>query len=456
MPSQQTELNLITSPIPKTLNKLFIPASVGFFFSVLYNVVDTYYGGKISSQTLAALSLSFPIYFIIIALIFGFSGGCSALIATLVGKDKKEDAKQFYCQCLSFGFFLVFFTSLIGIIFSEILLKILGAKGSYLQESLDYILIIFYGSFAIVGVGIINSGLSALGKNKPSRNSLIASFLANIILDFWFVFGGLGIPPLGIKGIAWATVISHIGSVFYLLHHAKKTFLLKNISLTYFIPRKNCYQQILAQGIPATFNMLSISIYFFIINSFLSGFGQEAIAAYGIGLRIEQLFLVPGIGLSIAVSTLVAQNHGARLEYRVRETIRIGMIYSGIMMLFGWFFLVFAGRLIMGFFTKDTDIISIGVEYLNIEAWTLLSYTFIHVASSALQGLKKPSVSFIINLVGRFLPLPILYIFINILNFQTTAIWYTILFNNWFMGIAFIFFLQKTIKKSFLIPLGIK
>lgn len=452
MATQQKELILTECPIPQALNKLFIPASVGFFFSVLFNIVDTYFGGQISSQTLAALSLCFPLFFIIIALVYGFSSGCSALIATLVGKKQKENAKQFYCQCLSFGFFLTIFTTFIGIAFSEVLLKIMGAKGSYLQEALDYILILFYGCFAIVSVGIINSGLSALGQNKPNRNFLIASFFANIILDYWFVFGGLGIPPLGVKGIAWATVLSHLGGVFYLFFQTKKTFLLNTICLEYFIPKKECYKQIFTQGIPSTFNMMSIGIYFFIINSFLSDFGQEAIAAYGIGLRIEQLILVPGIGLSIAVSTLVAQNHGANIASRVKQTVRIGLIYSGSIMLFGFFFLIFAGRIIMGLFTQNSKIINIGVEYLNIEAWTLLSYTLIHIASAALQGLKKPNISAMINLVGRFLPLPVLYILFNVFHLQTTAIWYTILFNSWLMGLLFVFFLQKTIKKSFAIP----
>ena len=193
------------------------------------------------------------------------------------------------------------------------MLIFLGAEGRYLDDALAYILPIFGGSVFIVFATIVNSGLSAQGKNKPNRNYLIVAFFANIILDYWFIHGGLGLPALGIQGIAYATVVVHILGIFYLLYHVKKTFLFEQINhcfLYYFIPQKHCFKLILSQGVPGTISMLSISFYFFVLNKFISSFGADAIAAYGIGLRIEQLILVPEIGISIAVSTLVAQNHG--------------------------------------------------------------------------------------------------------------------------------------------------
>ena len=449
MAKNQPMEQLTSGSIPKIMNRLFIPASVGFFFNVLYNIVDTYFGGKISPETLAGLSISFPIFFIIIALVFGFSSGCSALIATEIGKGDKENAKHLYCQSISFGFFLAIFTSLIGIIFTSPLLKLLGAANQYATEASNYLLIIFYGAIFIVGVGIINAGLSALGQNKPNRNFLIASFFSNILLDYWFIYGGLGIPPLGVQGIGLATVVVHVFGILYLLYHVRQTFLLDGVNLKTFIPKKEYYLQILSQGLPATFNMLSISIYFFIINRFLTDFGQEAVAAYGIGLRIEQLILVPGVGLGIAISTIVAQNHGANIPERVNETIKVGMIYSLSMMTFGCLFLLLFGEYIMQFFTGNKDTIAIGVEYLRIEAFTLFSYSFTHISASALQGLKKPNISSVINLIGRFTPLPVLLILIDVYAFSTPAVWWTILINSWLMGITFFLFLKLILKKTF-------
>ena len=106
MSEKKPEIDLTTDSIPKLLRQLCVPASVGLFFSVLYNVVDTYFGGQISSQSLASLSITFPVFFLIIAFSVGFSSGVSALIATKIGAKKKEEAQKLYCQFLCFGLFL--------------------------------------------------------------------------------------------------------------------------------------------------------------------------------------------------------------------------------------------------------------------------------------------------------------------------------------------------------------
>ena len=452
MNKKNQEIDLTTDSIPKLLRQLFIPASIGLFFSVLYNIVDTYFGGKISHQALAALSITFPIFFLIIAVSVGFSTGASALIATRIGAKKKEEAKKLYCQLLSFGIILSGILTIVGLSISKTMLVFLGAEGQYLNDALDYILPIFGGSVFMIFVFIVNSGLSAQGKNKPNRNYLIVAFFANIILDYWFIHGGLGLPALGIQGIAYATVVVHILGIFYLLYHVKKTFLFEQINhcfLYYFIPQKHCFKLILSQGVPGTISMLSISFYFFVLNKFISSFGADAIAAYGIGLRIEQLILVPEIGISIAVSTLVAQNHGAGLKSRVNESIRAGILYSFLVMTTGCFFLLFASKLVLSFFTQKPEIIAIGWEYLRIEAFTLFSYVLIHTSSSILQGLKKPNISTFINLFGRLLPIPILYVCIYTLDFGSQTIWWTILVTCYLMGIVFVIFTKREIRKAF-------
>ena len=452
MSEKKPEIDLTTDSIPKLLRQLCVPASVGLFFSVLYNVVDTYFGGQISPQTLASLSITFPVFFLIIAFSVGFSSGVSALIATKIGAKKKEEAQKLYCQFLCFGLFLAVVLTTIGLAVSKQTLIFLGAKENYLKDALAYILPVFGGSIFILFTFVINSGLSALGKNKPQRNYLICAFFSNIILDYWFIKGGLGIPALGIKGIAYATILVHFMGTIYLLYCVKKTFLLDNIDakcLSYFIPQKNCFQTILAQGIPTTISMLSVSFYFFVLNKFISVFGADAIAAYGIGLRIEQLILVPGIGISIAVSTLVAQNHGAGLKSRVNESIRAGILYSFLVMTTGCFFLLFASKLVLSFFTQKPEIIAIGWEYLRIEAFTLFSYVMIHISSAILQGLKKPSIATFINIFGRCLPIPILYILIYTLGLGSQSIWWTILATCYFMGIIFIIFTKREMRKAF-------
>ena len=158
---------------------------------------------------------------------------------------------------------------------------------------------------------------------------------------------------------------------------------------------------------------------------------------------------MPEIGISIAVSTLVAQNHGAGLKSRVNESIRAGILYSFFVMVVGCFFLLFAGKLVLSFFTQKPEIIAIGWKYLRIEAFTLFSYIMIHISSAILQGLKKPSISTFINIFGRCLPIPILYILIYLLDFGSYAIWWTIFGNSWLMAILFIIFTKREMSKAF-------
>ncbi len=452
MSKKNQAIDLTTGSIPKLLRQLFIPASIGMLFSVLYNVVDTYFGGQISPQALASLSVTFPIFFLVIAFSVGFSAGASALIATKIGSKNKEEAKKFYCQFLSFGVFLALFLTLLGLWVSKPMLVFLGAEGKYLEDALAYIIPIFGGSAFILFAFIVNSGLNAQGLTKPNRNYLIVAFFANIILDYWFIHGGLGVPALGIQGIAFATVLVHLLGIFYLLYCVKQTFLFEKIDscfLCYFIPEKKHFKLILEQGMPTTISMLSIGFYFFVLNKFISSFGSDAIAAYGIGLRVEQLILVPGIGIGIAVSTLVAQNHGAALKNRVRESIRAGILYFFVMMIIGCIFLLVIGEYVLLLFTQKKEIVSVGLEYLRIEAFTLFSYVLIHIPGSILQGLKRPNISTYINLFGRCLPIPVLYILIYSLDFGSKAIWWTIFGNSWFMAILFIIFTKREMKRAF-------
>ena len=137
------------------------------------------------------------------------------------------------------------------------------------------------------------------------------------------------------------------------------------------------------------------------------------------------------------------------MKSRVNESIRAGILYSFLVMTTGCFFLLFASKLVLSFFTQKPEIIAIGWEYLRIEAFTLFSYVMIHISSAILQGLKKPSIATFINIFGRCLPIPILYILIYTLGLGSQSIWWTILATCYFMGIIFIIFTKREMRKAF-------
>ncbi|MBW2513331.1 MAG: MATE family efflux transporter, partial [Deltaproteobacteria bacterium] len=156
-----TDNGLITKPIPGLIAQLAIPASIGMFFNTMFNVVDTYFSGLISTEAIAALSLSFPVFFVILAIGFGVSTGTTALIANALGAGDENTAQLYAIQSVSFTILLSLVLTLMGLFTAPFLFGILGAKGSYLAISLSYIDIIFYGLVFFSLTFVLNAILTA-------------------------------------------------------------------------------------------------------------------------------------------------------------------------------------------------------------------------------------------------------------------------------------------------------
>ena len=164
------EKGLTTEPIPRLIQKISIPASTGFFFYTMYNVVDTYFAGLISTLTLSALSLSFSVFFIIIATGTGIATGTTALIANALGAGNREKAGLFGIQGISFGLITSIILTVAGIRISPFLFSLLGASENYLAVSLEYMDTIFLGTLFFMLQYMLNAILNALGDTRSLRN----------------------------------------------------------------------------------------------------------------------------------------------------------------------------------------------------------------------------------------------------------------------------------------------
>ncbi|PHR57822.1 MAG: MATE family efflux transporter [Arcobacter sp.] len=420
-------LDLTTGDIKEQLKKLAIPASVGFFFHTMYNVTDTYFAGLISTQALSALTLSFSIFFMMIAFAGGMSEAVTALVGNALGKKDKDKASHIALNSLLFAFFLSLVLTLIGVSSTPFLMKVLGAQGAYLEESLAYINVILYGSVFFVFSFFINALLNSVGDTVSFRNILIFSSFVNIGLDYWFVFGGLGIEPLGVSGISMATVLTEFITMLYLFYKLKKTPLLDSTEGFYF--DKEVFKELFKQGFPPSTNMVLMATGIFIITYFAAPFGKEVIAAFGIGMRIEQIIIMPTIGLNVAVLAIVAQNNGALQFSRIHETLKIALYYGGLISVVGMVFLLLGAEAFMGFFTDDIRVIEVGAVYLRIEAFILYSFVIIFVHLAMLQGIEKPGFIFYISIFRQILAPIILLLVFSYLGLGLIWIW---------LGIAFI------------------
>jgi putative MATE family efflux protein len=440
---------LTAEPIPKLIRDITVPASVGFFFNTLYNAVDTFFGGLISTQALASLSLSFPVFFIIIAMGTGVSTGTTALIANALGAERSEEARLFAVQGITFGILTAIALTALGIYASPLLFRMLGASDDYLVMAVTYMNTIFVGTVFFMLLYMLNAVLNGMGETRPFRNFLIAGFMLNVLLDPWFIYGGLGLPAMGIFGIALATVvIQGIGCV-YLGYKVFKTGLISDYTLRDIFPKPGPFKEIARQGLPASFNMLTVGMGIFVITYFVSQFGKEAVAAYGIAMRIEQIVLVPTIGLNIATLTLVAQNNGAGLFDRVRETLQKCLKYGAYIMAAGSVVVFMGARPLMALFTNDESVVAIGATYLRIDALVLYAYVLLFVHVAALQGMKKPMFAVWIGLYRQIVaPFLLFWMLTGVFQFGPLAIWWGIFGITWSAAVFTFFYARKMVKQK--------
>jgi len=433
--------------IPSLIKKIAIPAGVGFFFNTMYNIVDAYFSGLVGTEAVAALSLSFPVFFIIIALGSGVSSGVTALIAHEVGAGNREGAQKYATQGISFALVVSILLTIFGLLVSTPLFKTLGASGEYLDFALSYISIIFLGTVFFILVFSFNAILNSVGDTKSFRNFLVAGFFLNFILNYWFMFGGLGIPALGIAGIALATITIEFIGVLYLFPKVLRTELLHKRFYKELAPDKNIYRDIAKQGIPASISMMSVAIAFFISTYFVGKFGEASVAAYGVGTRIQQLALLPLIGLNIATVTLVGQNRGAKNFERIMETVKKIKLYAFIISIIGTAFLFFLAKPLMTIFSRDAEVIRVGVQFLHIVAFIMWPYALLMMTDSILRGLKRPMFSLWMG-VGRQVVAPIIVfsLFVFVFSWGILGVWWGIFVITTLASVIAYLFLHRALK----------
>ncbi|MBU5638484.1 MATE family efflux transporter [Geomonas sp. Red69] len=428
----QRDYDLLHQPIPGLIRKIALPTSVGYFFNTMFNVVDTFYGGRISTDALAALSLSFPVFFLIIAIGAGISTGATALIGHALGSGDRDGARHLAGQTLSFGLAHGVLLTLLGLACAPFLFGLLGATGAVLELALQYMVCIFAGSVFFLVNYVLNAILNATGDSRSFRNYLVLGFFLNLAFDPWFMYGGMGLPAMGLPGIAWATVLVQAIGNCYMLLRVKQSGMLRHFRFAELLPDRHAYFQLAKQGFPSSLNMMTVAIGIFVITRFVARFGSDAVAAYGIGTRIEQIALLPVMGMNVATLALVAQNSGARQLERVVQTIRCALRAGIILMSFGTAAVFLAARPLMSLFTKDPRVVGIGVQYLRIEAFVFIAYVILYTSVSVLQGLKRPAIPLVVGLVRQIvLPIPVFYLLADLLGWGLTGIWCGILLVTW-------------------------
>jgi len=409
-------MDLTQGVIKGHIIKLAVPTVVGYFFHTMFNVTDTFFAGMISTQALAALSLSASIFFMILAIGIGMSEAVTSLVGNALGEKDEQKARHITLNALLFSLFISFFVTIGGIFSTPYLVEALSDP-SYVEETLSYINIILYGALFFVGAFFLSALLNAIGDTKSFRNVLIFTAFLNILLDYVFIesFG------FGIGGIAFATLLCEFITVVYLFYKVSKTKLWSGF--TSFKYDAKVMKELLKQGFPPSINMFMMAFGMYIITYFVAPFGKEAVAAFGIGMRIEQIFLMPVIGLNIAALAIISQNNGAKAYERIEPTLKLGVQYGWMMSTLGVsIFLLFAEPL-ASLLTSDALVIQETALYLRVSGVASYGFVVIFLYIAMLQGIGKPAVITPISIYRQVLAPVVVLSILAFFEFGIISVW---------------------------------
>jgi putative MATE family efflux protein len=396
------------------LIRLAIPASMGMFFNTLYNLTDNWFAGKVSDDALVGLSISSVVFYLFIGLLAGLQNGTSVMVSTELGLKQPKQLKNIIRNCLGLGISFSIMIIVFGLLFARDAIDWLSSGEIITALAWDYIQVLILGNVAF-SLSIVAAGaLMALGDTKSNRNALVVGFFANLALNPLLTFG----LNMGVAGLAWATLIIKLASALYLL-----IILCKKLGYTPFpCLNKNASLAILRQVLPASFNFFIMIIGSLMITAFVSRFGDYAVAGYSVGLRVEQVLLLPALGLNAAVLAISGQNYGAKNYRRIAETYRKGLILSFSISLVCIPIMIFLSPYLMGFFSQHESIISVGTSYLRIDALAFFCYVSLFISVATLQSIKQPDFPVIMGFF-RQLILPFIVNFFLIIQFGYSIEW---------------------------------
>ena len=420
--------DLTTGPMALHFRTLAIPAAFGMLFTTLYNVVDVYYAGLLSTEAQAGLAIGYQAFFILMAVGFGLSSALSTLVSNAKGSGDAAEAQRYVVQGLAFGGVITASCMVIGWFLGPELIVLVSEPGAYRDAAMGYF---YWLIFALPGFLLAYGGngiLQAHGDSRSMQRALMAAFIANIGLNPLFMFGLPGVwSGMGFNGIAAATIISQTGVMVYILVRIFQLEVMQSVQITAFQPNKDSFRKIFAQLLPAGSAVIIMFISGFVVQFALKTFGGHAVAAYGVALRIEQILLLPVLGMTGALLPIAGQNFGAQKYDRVREALKYCWGVGFAMTALATPILFFGGTFVMALFSNDPDVIRAGSSYLRVDAFLFPVYMMLFSINSLLQAFKQAIWTLWISVYRQgFAVAFFVWVFISFTDFGVQGVWFGI------------------------------
>ena len=363
--------------------KLSIPAGINSLLDMLQVITDLIMVGRISAFAVAAVGLGLQSLTFMFAILTLLHVGTSALLSRFVGAGLMTRASTGLSTLLRFALFLSFPMMLLWYVLSSHVYVWFGTAPEVVALGEDYVqMLTFMLPFVFVKLVFVTA-LNAAGDTKTPMYVKIGSIFLNVFLNYLFIFGHFGFPELGVMGAALATVIVNIlETLIYTWLYTKRK--MPYVPMWHY--SKSLMTRALKVGIPASFERTLTFGSFMLFTVIIAHYGTEVLAGYQIGLRVEGLAFMPGIGFTIAAMALMGQGLGAKKPLQAKEDVLLVLKYTIGFMFFLSFFMVFMPEQIVWFFTDDAQTIEEASLYLRIVGLSQIPLAFNFVLSGALRG----------------------------------------------------------------------
>lgn len=357
------------------------------FFQTLYFLVDLYFVGRLGKESVAGVALSGGLMMVVLALTQALGVGATSVLAQALGRKSRSDAELVFNQALGLS---VLTGAAYGIVMFALRHRFsywLGADSLTAAESVRY-LTWAVPAMALQFLGVsMGAALRGMGDLKVPTAISIASVLLNIALTPVLMFGwGFG-RPLGVAGAGLASFIAVAAACGAFAMYFQRPASPVKFRATAWSPRPRLWWQMLKVGLPVGGEFALMTVFLVFVYSLIRPFGAAAQAGFGIGMRVMQALFLPAVAIGFATAPVAAQNFGARLGPRVRESFHAAAAMSAIVMVTLTIVCQAASGPIVRFFNGDPAVVAVGAEYLSIVSWGFAASGLIFVTSSVFQGM---------------------------------------------------------------------
>ena len=441
--------DLTTGSITRNIFYLAGPTVATMFLETAFSIADIFWVGRLGAVSLAAVISSAFLIWIIYSLVGAISIGVTALVARFIGAKQPDQAAFSARQAYLFSILFALGVSILGVLFAKWAFTLMGTAPDVTHLGVRYLRIIFAGAIFFFLLDVLAAIFRASGDTKTPMLIIMASVGLNIVLDPVLIFGWGPFPRMGTDGAALASIFSQgvAGALFILLiirgKLAFKFSLLPKLDLDL-----SMVWRILRVGIPASSAWILFSVVYLFINRIVALFGTEAIAALGIGNRMESVSFLTCFGLSIAASTLVGQNLGAgkpeRSAQAAWQTAGIAVLVTSFV---GVMFFAFP-RQIASIFISDPQVVEIGIGYLRILALSQMFMALEIVFEGSFAGAGNTIPPMIVSISGSLARIPIAYLLAVHWGMGITGVWWAIASTSVVKGIVLTYWFSRGRWKS--------